>query len=239
MKPPRFSDLIIYEDDDFIIVNKPPHVATLHERHEAEEQSILAMARGYHPDAQMGHRLDKETSGALVVAKHPEAYRHVSMQFEHRRVGKCYHAVVGGLHDFQGVVVNLPIRARRNGTVQIDKATGKDAETLFNTARAFRRHTLVACYPVTGRMHQIRVHLACLRASIVMDDAYGGKPVFLSEVKRNYNLKRDTDEQPLIGRVALHAHSIQFTKPDGNLLEAEAPYPKDFRALVQQLDKFI
>ncbi|MGB3619606.1 MAG: RluA family pseudouridine synthase [Catalinimonas sp.] len=239
MKPIRFQDLILHEDDDFLVINKPPHVPTLHERHNTDERNLLDLARDYHPDAQMGHRLDKETSGALAIAKHPEAYRHLSMQFEHREVTKMYHAVVDGLHDFEGVVVYLPIRVRRNGTVQIDKAGGKEAETLFNTVRPFRRHTLVACYPVTGRMHQIRVHLACLRASIVMDRTYGGKPIYLSQVKRKFNLKRGSEEQPLIGRVALHAHTLNFARMDGERINVEAPYPKDFRALMAQLEKSI
>lgn len=232
----NFKDLILFEDEDFIVINKPPHFSTLDDRHEAT--SVKELAKEYHPDAQMGHRLDKETSGALVIAKHPEAYRHISMQFENREVLKKYHAVVDGIQDLEDVNVYLPIEVLKNGTVKIDKVNGKIAETFFNTIEAYRRHTLVECIPVTGRMHQIRIHLACLKAPIVCDETYGGKKVYLSELKKGFNLKKDTDEQPLMKRVALHAHSLGFHLMNGEKNLVEAPYPKDFAVLVKQLQKF-
>ena len=96
----KFEDLILFENQDYIVINKPAYVATLDERQADNSQSILRMAKAYSSDAQMGHRLDKETSGILAIAKNPEAYRHLSMQFEHRQVAKRYHAVVNGTHDF-------------------------------------------------------------------------------------------------------------------------------------------
>ncbi|SDK16503.1 23S rRNA pseudouridine955/2504/2580 synthase [Catalinimonas alkaloidigena] len=237
MKNFTLEDQILFEDDDFFVVNKPPHVSTLDERHEADGASLLQLARDYVSTAQVGHRLDKETSGALIIAKHPDAYRHIAMQFEHRQITKFYHAVTNGVHDFRGVRVFLPIQPLRNGTVRIDRAEGKEAETIFNTLRAYRQHTLVECLPITGRMHQIRIHLACLDASIVQDGAYGGKSIYLSQIKRNFNLKKHTEEQPLIQRVALHAFALNFETMGGERVQIEAPYPKDMRALVTQLDK--
>jgi 23S rRNA pseudouridine955/2504/2580 synthase len=234
----NFKDLILFENDEYILVNKPPYVATLDERNADNPNSILRLAKAYSPDAQVAHRLDKETSGVLAIAKNPEAYRHLAMQFEHREVAKRYHAVVNGVHDFEGVSVYLPIYALpRDGVVKIDRQRGKEAETIFNTLRAYRQHTLVECLPITGRMHQIRIHLTCLKAPIAGDDTYGGKPIFLSELKRNFNLKKDTDEQPLTRRVALHARSLTFDLLNGEPLQVEAPYPKDFEVLVRQLEK--
>jgi 23S rRNA pseudouridine955/2504/2580 synthase len=236
LKPVDFTDLILFEDEDYIVINKPPHFPTLEDRHEAV--SIKELAKQYHSDAQMGHRLDKETSGALVIAKNPEAYRHISMQFEDREVLKKYHAVVDGIQDFEDVNVYLPIETLKNGTVKIDKVNGKIAETFFNTLEAYRNHTLVECIPVTGRMHQIRIHLSCLKAPIVCDETYGGKMIFLSDLKKKFNLKKDTEEQPLMKRVALHAFSIGFHLMNGDKKLIEAPYPKDFAVLVKQLQKF-
>lgn len=234
----NFKDLILFENDDYVLVNKPPYVATLDERNADNPNSILRLARGYTPDAQVAHRLDKETSGVLAIAKNPEAYRHLAMQFEHREVAKRYHAVVNGVHDFEGISVYLPILALpRDGLVKIDRQRGKEAETIFNTLRAYRQHTLVECIPITGRMHQIRIHLTCLKAPIAGDDTYGGKPIFLSELKRNFNLKQDTDEQPITRRVSLHAHSLTFALLNGESVRVEAPYPKDFEALIRQLEK--
>lgn len=233
-----FEDLIVFENDDYILINKPPHVASLDERNADKPMSILRLAKAYHADAQLCHRLDKETSGALAIAKHPEAYRHLAMQFEHREVTKRYHALVNGVHDFDGISVYLPIAQVRDGTaVRIDRQKGKEAETIFNTLKAYRAHTLVECMPITGRMHQIRVHLMCLKAPIVNDPTYGGKPIFLSDIKRKFNLKQGTDELPLIQRVALHAHSLTFALLDGEETQFEAPYPKDFDVLMKQLEK--
>ncbi len=235
-----FADLIVFENDDYILINKPPHVAALDERTpDRAGVSIVRMAKDYWPDAQLGHRLDKETSGIMAIAKNPEAYRHLAMQFEHREVIKRYHAVVNGIRNFEDISVFLPIAPLKDGTaVRIDREKGKAAETIFNTLRAYRFHTLVECMPVTGRMHQIRVHLQCLKAPIVNDPTYGGAKVYLSKLKKNYNLKQDTDELPLIQRVALHARSLTFTQLNGESLTFEAPYPKDFEVLVKQLDKF-
>ena len=235
-----FEDLIVFENDSYILINKPPHLASLDERTTDRTDSVLRLAKAYWPDAQLGHRLDKETSGILAIAKTPDAYRHLAMQFEHREVTKRYHAVVNGVHNLEEISVYLPISPVKDGTaVKIDREKGKVAETIFNTLKAYKTTTLVECMPVTGRMHQIRVHLMCLKAPIVNDPTYGGKPVFLSDLKRNFNLKQDTEELPLIKRVALHAHSLTFTLLNGEEATFEAPYPKDFDTLVKQIEKFV
>jgi len=237
LKKASFSDLILFENEDFFLINKPPHTATLDERHGDRGESMLRQAKAYWPDAQVGHRLDKETSGVLIFAKHPVAYRHISMQFEHRQVTKVYHAVVGGIHEFTGVLVNLPILPLKIGVVKIDKLEGKLAETVFNTLKVFKSHTLVECMPFTGRMHQIRIHLQCLGAPIVMDKLYGGPEIYLSEIKRKFKLAKATEELPLISRVALHARALNFELMNGERMNVEAPYPKDMEALVTQLEK--
>jgi len=192
MKKPDFKDLIIFENDDYILVNKPPYISTLDDR--ADSFNIKKMAKEYSSDAQVCHRLDKETSGVLAIAKNPEAYRHLAMQFEDRLVTKEYHAVVHGVQDFTDVNVYLPIHAQANGIVKIDRVNGKLAETFFNTIRAYKKHTLVQCLPITGRMHQIRIHLTCLKAPIVCDETYGGKMIYLSELKKKgFNLKHETE----------------------------------------------
>lgn len=237
MKKTDFSDLILFENEDFFLINKHPHTATLDERHDDKGDSMLRQAKAYWPDAQVGHRLDKETSGVLIFAKHPAAYRHISMQFEHREVTKIYHAVVGGIHDFQGVLVNLPILPLKIGVVKIDKTEGKLSETVFNTLEIYKAHTLVECIPFTGRMHQIRIHLQCLKAPIVMDELYGGPKIFLSDIKRKFNIAKNTEEQALISRVALHARALNFSLMNGERQMVEAPYPKDMDALIKQLVK--
>jgi 23S rRNA pseudouridine955/2504/2580 synthase len=237
MKMDNFKDLIVLENDDYILINKPSDIPSLDER-TGGGINILRMAKEYSPDAQICHRLDKETSGILAIAKNPEAYRNLSMQFEHREVKKIYHAVSDGIHKFDMLRVNLPILPLSGGAVKIDRAKGKPAETFFTSHKVFARHTLIECFPVTGRMHQIRIHLSQVKAPIVCDTQYGGALVYLSQLKKKFNLKKDTEEFPLIQRVALHAWSLEFKSMSGEFIRAEAAYPKDFAVLVKQLEKF-
>ncbi len=239
MKKLNFADLILFENEDYIVVNKPPFISTLSDRQEEGRENILALAREYCADPQVGHRLDRETSGALAIAKNPDAYREIAMQFEKRKILKVYHAVVDGLHDFQNVLVDKAILPQNGGYVKIDNVGGKPSKTYFDTLKPFRRHTLVACKPLTGRMHQIRIHLATLKASIVQDTRYGGMAIYLSSLKKKFNLKQETDEQPLIPRFALHAYELGFTLMNGEWQSVIAPYPKDIKALLAQLEKNI
>lgn len=232
----QFKLLVIWENENYIIINKPSGISSLPER-DATRENLLGLAKEYSSDAQLCHRIDKETTGVLVVAKNPEAYRNLAIQFEEREVDKVYHAVVNGIHNFQSTLVDLPIFQSSKGNVRIDKLLGKFSETTFNTIASYQKHSLVACMPVTGRMHQIRIHLASTGAPIVGDPMYGGDYAYLSQIKRKFNLKKLTEEQPLMKRVALHAYQIQFKDLDGGIVNIQAPYPKDLRALINQLEK--
>src|ERR1043165_6157197 len=156
-----FNALILFEDQDYLLINKPPFISTLEDRN--EPTTILSLAREIEPDPQVCHRLDKDTSGVLAIAKNPAAYRHLSMQFENRQVTKTYHAVADGIHHFENKLVDAPILKLNNGTICREKGR-KEAQTYFNTEQAFKTPTLIMCRPITGRMHQIRLHLALLKA---------------------------------------------------------------------------
>lgn len=234
MKKIDFKDLILFENEDYLVINKLPYLSTLDDRHEA--QNILDLAKGYTPDAQVCHRLDKETSGCLAIAKHPAAYRNIAIQFEDRKVDKIYHAVVEGIHDYKDVLVDKNLLANNKGIAKVSK-DGKPAQTYFKTVKTYFKHSLIECKPVTGRLHQIRVHLAYLKSPICGDDTYGGKPLYLSELKRRFNLKKNTEEQPIMQRVSLHAYALNFTGVKGESIEVVAPYPKDLDVLIKQLEK--
>lgn len=236
MKLPKFNfrNAILFENEDYLLVDKPPYLSTLEDRN--EPINLLQLAREYEPEAQVCHRLDKDTSGVLAIARHKEAYRHLSLQFEHREVKKLYHAIVDGLVLFENQLVDAPILKQNDGTAKIDRE-GKRAQTYFTTLQCFKYHSLVQCQPVTGRMHQIRVHLASLKAPICGDEMYGGKPFYLSSVKRGFNLKKNTEEEPLVKRMALHAFSLSFLGLKGEKIEVSAPYAKDFAALLKQLSQ--
>lgn len=230
----HFEDLILFQDEDFIVVNKPPFLSTLEDRH--VKVNLLGLAREFDEHAQAGHRLDKDTSGVLVFARNPEAYRHISIQFERREVVKVYHAVVDGIHSFQEQLVDAAILKHDDGIVKISRREGKPAQTYFTSLTPYRVHTLMECRPVTGRMHQIRIHLALLGAPITGDEQYGGKPFYLSQIKRGFNLKKNTEEEPFMKRMALHSYSIEFQNMKGDTVKVEAPYQKDMHALIRQLE---
>ena len=231
----KFEELILLENDNYIVINKPAFIASLDDRN--DETNVLSLAKHYHARAQLCHRLDKETSGVLAIAKNTEAYRALSLQFERREVIKEYHAGAEGIHDFNNLTIDAPILMLGKGTVRIDNYRGKVSTTTVKTLKAYRLHTLLACFPHSGRMHQIRIHLAHRKAPIIGDLVYGGRQFYLSSIKKHYHLKKGTEELPLIKRIALHARKLQFKDLTGHDLLIDADYPKDFSVLLKQLDK--
>src|SRR4026207_2118744 len=115
----RFEDLILFQNDNYIAVNKPPFLSTLEDRQ--DNVNLLGLARQYDERAQVYHRLDKETSGVLVISRNAEAYRHLSIQFEKRQVVKIYHAVVDGIHNYKDNFIDAPILKQDDGIVKIDR----------------------------------------------------------------------------------------------------------------------
>ena len=230
----KFESAIIFEDSHFMVVNKPPFMATLADRNTL--QNLQLMAKKYNPHLSACHRLDKETSGCMLFAKDKEAYRHAALQFEQRRVHKIYHAFVEGIHTFSEELIDLPITTLRKGNVRIDRVAGKPSKTTVSTLELFKRHSLVECIPKTGRMHQIRIHMAQKGAPLINDTLYNGRELFLSQLKKRFNLKKNTEEQPLIKRFALHARALSF-ETFNNRVRVEADYPKDLAVLAKQLRK--
>ena len=239
MKKRNFSHYILHEDADFIVINKPPCIATLADRVSTDDH-LLALAKAYVPKAQACHRLDKDTSGVLIFAKHAEAYKYLNTQFMQRSVTKIYHAVVEGMQEFKNHTVTAPIYANEKGVARIDFQKGKEAITIFDTIEIFPASelTLISCQLITGRMHQARVHAAqYLHAPMVGDIKYGGNPLFLSQLKKNYRLKKGTEELPLIYRTALHAYQVEYKNQQQKTINYTAEYAKDFAALIKQLNK--
>lgn len=237
MTSSHFSTLILYEDEDYLVINKPPGVATLAERTQTASH-LLQLAKAYHPQAQVGHRLDRATSGALALAKHPAAYRALCQQFEARRVAKTYHAVLTGQHDFQAQEVHVPLGITRRHLAQVDPRRGKSATTIFTTLQRIAGYTLAQCQPITGRLHQIRAHAAYLHAPIVGDTQYGGALLYLSSLKRHYRLPKGAQERPIAASVALHAYQLAFKGLQEKTITVQASYPKSFATLVKQLARY-
>ncbi len=235
MKKIQFKELILFENADYLAINKPYGVSTLEDR--VETMNILSSAKEVYPEIQVCHRLDKDTSGLLVLAKNAAAYRHLALQFQNREVEKTYHAIVHGNTDFNNESVDLPLTVKGHGIVKWDTQNGKESKTFFTTLQNFKTCSLIECKPVTGRRHQIRVHLKYTKHSIMADSMYDGTLVFLSNIKRNYKANQ-REEKPLINRMPLHAFSINFKLMDDQKQYIEAPYPKDYEILLKQLNKY-
>lgn len=234
MKKQRFEDWIVYEDDQLLFVNKPAFLSVLEDRN--SEDNLLKLARNYHPDAQACHRIDKETSGLVIFARNPDAYRTVSILFETRKITKTYHAVCENPTEFSDYLINLPIDINSKGKARISKKDGKPSSTLVNTLENFRNFSLIECNPFSGRLHQIRVHMAAVNHPLAADELYGGQMPYLSHIKRKFNVAKSKEETPMIQRVALHARGLKFEtdKP----YQIEAPYPHDFEAFLKILHKY-
>jgi len=238
VKIPRLKDLrpiILFEDDNVIAIDKPYGIASLHERI-GTSSSIIELLKAYCPSGQLCHRLDRETSGVMIASKNPETYRQAAIAFEKREVSKTYIAVVHGQHHFEDQWVELPLSVSSKGKAKVDMRRGKPARTLLNTIEHFKNFSVVECKPESGRLHQIRVHLATQHAPIVADETYGGELPYLSKILHKHKIGRDREDRPMIRRVALHAHRISLNIMDKKY-ELESPISKDIEVLLKLLRK--
>ena len=237
MKLPRIEEIILFEDENIIILNKPANIVSDQENAEGKS-SLKDLVKKYCPTAMICHRLDKETTGAIIAAKNEETYRLISMKFDKKEIIKEYHALVRGAHSWQDLPIDLPIRKQGNFKAVIDKNDGKRAQTVISSIEIFKDYTLVSALPVSGRFHQVRIHLASVGFPLVGDVLYGGKPFYLSEIKRKFRTSKHEEELPMMDRAALHARKLSFEYPEGTPFEIEAPYPKDFEITLKMLRKF-
>jgi 23S rRNA pseudouridine1911/1915/1917 synthase len=230
---------ILFENDDFVVVNKSAGVLSIPDR-EGDELSLKRILKDKYGEIYTVHRLDKETSGIIVFAKNEDTHRFLSQAFEERVVGKHYTGIVQGTLYEKQKTIDEPIAQNTvKKTVMIIHKRGKPSVTDYRVIEEFGRFSLVEFTIHTGRTHQIRVHMQYAGHPIVCDDLYGdGKPVYLSSVKKNYHLSQnEIEERPILSRLALHAHKLTFKDASGKEHTFEAGLPKDMRALLQQLRK--
>lgn len=232
---------VIYSDDDIVVLNKSSGVLIAQDRYNPTAPRLDLLAEKEFGRLFAVHRLDKDTSGVIIYARNEAAHKGLSLQFEQRKVHKTYHALVYGHPLWQDLHVDLALQPdgdARHRTV-VNKKFGKASVTDFRLIGSCGPYSWIEAKPLTGRTHQIRVHLQANGLSIVCDPLYSGnqKPIRLSEIKRSWR-GNELEENPLLSRLALHAYKITFTHPKtGQQLTFTAPYPKDMDATRKQFAK--
>jgi 23S rRNA pseudouridine1911/1915/1917 synthase len=231
---------IVYEDETLVVVNKPAGLVV----HPAAgiHSGTLANALAYHfqqlPDSGAGvrpgivHRLDRDTSGLLVVAKTEAALEHLSDQFRDRSVFKLYAALVHGRVNTDSGQIDQPLaRDRANRTRMAVVRGGRSALSLYRVRQRFDRFTLLDVELKTGRTHQIRVHLAWLKHPVVGDETYGaGRDNTIQNARLRAQVRN-------LGRHFLHAEKLAFTHPQsGTRVEFSSTLPTELAELLNTLD---
>lgn len=212
---------VLYEDDDVLVVDKPAGL---------DVYELLERLQKKYPGAQLAHRLDRQTSGVMIVAKNEQAHTHLREQFKARQVKKVYRAIVSGRL--------LPEGGRNTGTINVEigrhpsdarrRDTGKrateprrDAVTHYQILETFSQFTYLEVHPQTGRTHQIRVHFKHLGHPVANDALYAPRTIRLASLP--------------FTRQALHAYSLKLKLPSGREQEFTAPLPSDFQAALAEL----
>jgi tRNA pseudouridine32 synthase/23S rRNA pseudouridine746 synthase len=199
-QPPQHPYLdILYQDDAMVVINKPSGLLSVPGKAPEHRDSVITRVNQVLPTATVVHRLDMATSGIMVLALHKQAHRHISRQFELRQTAKRYFALVDGIpNDPQGdislpLICDWPNRPKQ----KVCHETGKQAHTHYRVVATEAGNALVELTPITGRSHQLRVHMLALGHPILGDRLYGCERVIQAKP-----------------RLQLHAESLRLSHPD-------------------------
>jgi 23S rRNA pseudouridine1911/1915/1917 synthase len=238
---------ILYQDEWLAAINKPADMV-VHPAKGHWSGTLVNALRHHFPrlsglngDYRAGivHRLDRDTSGVILVALEEQTHRDLSLLFEQRKVFKEYSALTAGVLDRDSDYIEGKIGHHPNDRIKMaitdeDDDDGKDACTFYEVIERFRGFTWCRCQPRTGRTHQIRVHLASVSCPVLADKVYSGRDkLLLSDLVPGLPPEQD---QQLLSRQALHAHRLRLKHPrTGRLHEFQAPLPAEFERTLSAL----
>jgi 23S rRNA pseudouridine1911/1915/1917 synthase len=239
---------VLYQDEDLVVINKPPGMVVHPAR--GHWSGTLAGALQFHFGPSLSaaggasrpgivHRLDRDTSGAILVARNDRSHSNLAKQFAARSIEKEYFALVCGRPERDRDVIDSPIgfhpRVRQMMAIRRDHPESRPAQTFYEVLERFDGFAAVKLLPKTGRTHQIRVHLDHIGCPVLCDRQYGGRSqITRGEIRRDHG-----DETVLLERQALHARRLRFCHPiSGEPLEIEAPLPADIAAVLNELRQF-
>ena len=211
---------ILHCDDALLVINKPAGLPVLPDGWEPGAPYLMQLLAAEYGRLWIVHRLDKVTSGAMVVARTKEAHRSLSIQFERHEARKVYHAIVNGNPGWDERTANQSLRTNvgHKHRSAIDTRYGKRSSTSFRVLERFPAHALLEALPLTGRTHQVRVHAEALRCPLLGDLLYSAPAT------------------EIIKRPALHALSLSFAHPESTEpVTFTAPYPEDFEQALKNL----
>lgn len=233
---------IVYEDSNIIVVNKPAGLITHQKNIEDDQPTVVDWVIQNHPElkdvgepfiasgtevprAGIVHRLDKDTSGLLVIAKNNDAFYFLKKQFQNHTIKKSYQALVYGRPKASSGIIDSPLgRIGMKRTTQMTGKKlidGKESVTEYKTLKNFSKFTLLIVSPKTGRTHQIRVHLKSINCPIAGDTIYTPK---------------DWQQPQDLNRLFLHAYKLQLTTPEGKALSLEADLPEELQKVLKMLE---
>lgn len=233
---------IIYQDDDILVINKPSGISVTKDR-SGKEDLIPALKRqkGLDREIRLIHRLDKDTSGVMVMAFNLATQSAYSSCFEKRLVRKTYLALVSGMlvHETGTIRTALSQADKKPHLMRVNPRKGKPAVTDYALLADFGMLSLVAAMPLTGRTHQIRAHMASISLPLAIDPLYGSnKPVLLSDFKAGYRVSKGREERPLITRLTLHAYQLELPEiGDRGAKTFIAGLDKKFKGTIKMLTK--
>ncbi len=244
---------VLFEDEHILAFDKPANLLTSPDAVEPQRPNLITLL---HEGIQHGatwakqrgleylmnaHRPDAETSGVILLAKNKPALVALANLFGSNKPLKKYLALARGVPETDKFEVTAALAPHPVlvGSMRADFREGKKSETRFEVVEKFSRWTLLNCFPLTDRTHQIRVHLKHVQLPVVGDVLYGGKALFLSRLKTEYRLKPGAEERPLISRAALHLEQLTFTHPVTNeTVVITAPLAKDLNVALKYLRRY-